>query len=75
MTWGCRSILIEWVQRWAGRRRLNFGFNGRISKSYYVSGGIPQGSPLSPYLFAIYITDIFRCRLRHSPTVRRAVLS
>jgi len=66
---------VAWVQRWARRRKLCFRFNGRVSRDYYVERGIPQGSPLSPYLFGIYVADIFRCRLRYTPTVRCAVLS
>jgi len=48
----CPANLIHWVRRWAGNRVVRFRFNGRISKPYFINCGIPQGSPLSPFLFA-----------------------
>jgi len=71
----CRANLIHWVRRWADHRVVRFRFNGRISKPYFVNCGIPQGSPLSPYLFGVYVADIFEPRLRYSPSVRAVVSS
>jgi len=71
----CPANLIHWVRRWAGRRVIRFRFNGRISKPYFVNCGIPQGSPLSPFLFGTYVADIFEPRLRYSPSVRTVVSS
>ena len=52
---------------------VRFKFNSRISKPYFVNCGIPQGSPLSPFLFSAYVADIFDPRLRYSPSVRAVV--
>jgi len=71
----CPTNLIHWVRRWAGDRVVRFRFNGRISKPYFVNCGIPQGSPLSPFLFGVYVADIFGPRLRYSPSVRTLVSS
>jgi len=57
--------------RWVVR----FHFNGRVSRRYHVNRGIPQGSPLSPFLFGAYVTDILRPQLRHFPAVRCMVSS
>jgi len=71
----CPTNLIHWVRRWAGNRVVRFRFNGRVSKPYFVNCGIPQGSPLSPFLFGAYVADIFEPRLRYSPSVRTVISS
>jgi len=71
----CPANLICWVRRWAGNRVVRFRFNGRVSKLYFVNRGIPQGSPLSPFLFGAYVADIFEPRLRYSPSVPTVVSS
>ena len=71
----CPANLIHWVRRWAMNRVVRFRFNGRISKRYFVNSGIPQGSPLSPFLFGGYVLNIFEPRLRYSPSVRTVLSS
>jgi len=34
---------------------------------------MPQGSPLSPFLFSLYVADIFILQLRYSPSVQTVV--
>jgi len=67
---GCPSGLVGWIRHWASQRSIRLRFNGRLSRVYHLSRGIPQGSPLSPFLFGAYLADIFRPRLRYSPSVR-----
>ena len=71
----CPADLIHWVRRWARNRVIRFRFNGRISKPYFVNRGVPQGSPLSPFLFGVYVADIVEPCLRYSPSVRTVVSS
>jgi len=72
---GCEYRLIQWCRRWAWRRRVTLRFNGLTSKPYHTFRGVPQGSPLSPFLFGIYVADIFRCRLVYTPSRRSMVAS
>src|SRR5437588_4640927 len=72
---GCPTNLRDWVRRWTTCRSLRFGFKGRVSKVYHVSKGVPQGSPLSPFLFGAYVADVFRPRLRYGPSVTAILTS
>ena len=40
-------------------RRLCLAFDGQRQESQKVTTGIPQGSPISPILFLIYIRGLF----------------
>jgi len=60
VTRGCASYLMDWVGRWCEQRTIRLKFNGRLSGDYYVSQGVPQGSPLS---------------LRYGPSIRTMILS
>ena len=71
----CPANPIYWVRRWARNYVVRFRFIGRVSKPYFVNSGIPQGSPLSPFLFGAYIADIFEPRLRYSLSVCTVVSS
>src|SRR5437899_10670390 len=72
---GCPTNLRDWVRGWTTCRSLRFRFNGRVSKVYHVSKGVPQGSPLSPFLFGAYVADVFTPRIRYSGGVLQLVVS
>ena len=52
-------IVIQWVKDFMTKRSVNLIFDENKSKTYYVESGIPQGSPISPILFSIYIRHLF----------------
>jgi len=69
-TRGCLFALVEWIRHWASQHRIQFRFKGRLSRLFHLGRSIPQGSPLSSFLFGAYAADVFGLRLRYSRTVR-----
>ena len=56
---GIDARYTGWIRNWSADRRITFRFNGKTGiKEYVTNRGIPQGSPLSPYLFGSYVRDI-----------------
>ena len=45
-------------------------FDGEISNSVSINAGIPQGSPVSPILFLIYISQMFKSNAKKLVSVR-----
>jgi hypothetical protein len=39
-------------------RTIRFAFNGKISVIIRINDGIPQGSPVSPIMFLIFIQHV-----------------
>ena len=52
--------LITWVSSFLDDRTLRLSFDNNIEGFRSISIGIPQGSPISPILFLIYIRDLFK---------------
>jgi retron-type reverse transcriptase len=51
--------LIEWTEDFMTNRTVQItvdGFDGEVA---HINTGIPQGSPVSPILFAIYLSCLF----------------
>lgn len=53
------NSLIAWVSSFLQDRLLRLSFDGQIEDFSNIESGIPQGSPISPILFLIYIRDLF----------------
>lgn len=47
------------MRSFLSQRTLRLSFNNEIEEFSKVETGVPQGSPVSPTLFLIYIRDIF----------------
>lgn len=56
---GLPLALIRWIQSFLSDRSIQLAFDGDSTKETPVSVGIPQGSPISPILFLIYIRFLF----------------
>ena len=54
------TSLILWVSSFLDDRVLRLAFDNSIEAFKSILTGIPQGSPISPILFLIYIRDLFK---------------
>ncbi len=66
---GVSGVMVIWVLAMLDSRcQLQFGY--WTSDFFKVSSGLPQGSPLNPVLFTIYITDLVEA-LEHPGVVSK----
>ena len=49
--------LLKWVSNFLNNRKMQITINNKHSKTISVKYGVPQGSPLSPLLFLLYVAD------------------
>jgi len=51
--------LIAWAKSFLSNRALRLSFDNKTEEFSEIVAGIPQGSPVSPIFFLIYIRDLF----------------
>ncbi|NWN33433.1 hypothetical protein GY663_30090, partial [Klebsiella michiganensis] len=56
---GLPISLIAWAKSFLLERSLRLAFDGKMEEFSSINAGIPQGSPVSPIFFLIYIRDLF----------------
>src|SRR5205807_2193251 len=66
---GTLGYLVVWIRSFLSQRSCHLLFQGSPRTFSPVSVGTPQGSPISPLLFVIYVSSL------HIPLVRGLVLS
>ena len=57
---GLPQSIINWTRSFLEDRLIRLAFDGQIEGFSAVETGVPQGSPISPILFLIYIRDLFQ---------------
>ncbi|EED11676.1 reverse transcriptase, putative [Talaromyces stipitatus ATCC 10500] len=67
---GVDGDLIRWVVSFLSDRQVTLVIDGHIGKEALISSGLPQGSPVSPILFVLYVHGLSRAIERSVPEIR-----
>ena len=66
---GIDGDLVTWTGSFLTDRKVQLVIDGHDNKEREIETGIPQGSPVSPILFLIYISGVFNKISETSPWV------
>ena len=67
---GIDGDIVRWTQSFLTGRRVQLVIDGHDNRECDIETGIPQGSPVSPILFLIYISGVFDKVAESNPEVR-----
>jgi len=56
---GFEANLVRWVESFMEERKVIMSMDGKEGDSMDVETAVPQGSPVSPVLFVIYLSGLF----------------
>lgn len=63
MEFGLDMDLIRWVQSFLSDRWAQLQIDNAQCPAHSINSGVPQGSPVSPILFIIYLFDVIERRV------------
>ena len=66
-SFGIRGNVLNWFISYLTNRSQRISLNGRVSNSFPLPQGVPQGSCLGPLLFTIYSSKLFQVIRNHLP--------
>jgi len=61
---------VRWVESFLSERMASLSFDKDSEKMSPIETGIPQGSPVSPILFLIYLSPLFTLMEQRHPDIR-----
>ena len=67
---GIDGDLILWTASFLRERQVQLVIDGHLGPEQPVNSGLPQGSPVSPILFIIYIRGVFKAIEARVPGIR-----
>ena len=52
------ALLLRWISSFLRHRTIKVRILGRTSREIAINYGVPQGSPISPLLFLLYMSNL-----------------
>lgn len=62
----CPKSLIYLIKNYLTNRSLQIRINKAYSYTFQPEQGVPQGSPLSPFLYNVFCYDIYNTQIEHT---------
>ena len=54
----CYTLLLRWISSFIRNRTVKVRILGHTSREIAINYGVPQGSPISPLLFLLYMSKL-----------------